>query len=326
MRKKLTIKSFQLFIMVGIFMASFSIQTLFAIDLPQKLEKSGETPKNKPHFSTSSIYEDVVIDDLVMYDEPSNPSTPTSRSTSLNTGGCNWGIPQTMNSDDSHNITIENGSPWAAIFEKSNKHLTVNFSYDAQTDILSFGKTLDNGITYIIAQNNSSIIFYLNRKPFVILDRIQNCGQNVCLTVQFMINKTTMSLKDCTSASPSYRMGSQNFNNNTAAQQKTGIALDVAEDVNIGAFKNNSVVSMHQVVPNPINNQTYIKYHLFDNAQVRVSIYNAIGQQIKVLVNQNQTKGEQSIVWNVGDELKSGMYFYEIIANNERMIGKVIMQ
>ncbi len=325
MRKKLTIKSFQLVIMVGIFMASLSIQTLFAIDLPQKLEKSGQISKNKAHFSTASMYDDVVIDDLVMFDQPSSLS---SRSTSPTTStiGCIWGIPQTMNSDDSHDVTIVSGSSWAANFEKNNIQLTVNFTYNAQTDILSFGKTLGNGLTYSIAQNNSSITFYHNRKPFVIIDEIRNCEQNVCLTVRFMINKTTMSVQNCSTATVSYSMGAQNLNNNTAAQQKTGIALDVAGDVNIGAFKNNSVVYMHQVVPNPVNNQTYIKYHLLDNAQVRVSIYNAIGQQIKVLVNQNQTKGEQSIVWNVGDELKPGMYFYEIIANNERMIGKVIKQ
>ena len=315
MSQKLTKKTVQLFFVLGIFIAPLSMQALFAVETPQNRTFGTEISKNKTHFPASVLSEDVVIDDLVMAD---------AQSRSLNSSNCSWGAPVVNGSSDVMDVTLENGSSWTASFKKGNNEVVVKLNYDAQTDIMGFGKTLDRGMTYTIAQDNSSISFFFNGKPFIAIDQIRNCHLNVCLKIRFLMNKVMMSEYSCATSASASRVTTQNQTNNALAQQKTAVTYKGDESVNLANFKKLNIVSGHQAVPNPVNNQTYIQYYLTEDALVRVSIYNAIGQQIKVLVNQNQSKGAQSIEWNMGEELKGGMYFYEITVKNVRMIGKVI--
>ncbi len=294
MRKNLTTKSILFLIILGIFTSPLSIRA----------------------FShTSAVYDDVVIDDLVMFEGRSS-SAP-----------CSLGNPQTKNAKDYLNIVIQNGTLWAADISNGNTQLNVQLFYDTQSDLLSFRKTLSSDLTYFVASDNSSITFYQNRKIFVIIDNIQNCGTNACATIRFMMNRTTLSLYNCNSTmAASSAMAANNQNKPLALvndQHKMVIALDAAEGVNTRNFIKSNTVSTHQVAPNPTNSTTTISYVLTADAPVRVSIYNAIGQQIAVLVNGNQSKGEQNIEWKAA-ELLRGVYIYEIIAGNERMVGKII--
>ena len=63
--------------------------------------------------------------------------------------------------------------------------------------------------------------------------------------------------------------------------------------------------------------------------KVNVSIYNMKGQKIKTLITKNLNAGKQNIVWNGTDrnnkEVKSGLYFYKIKTENERIIKKFIL-
>ncbi len=316
MRKNLKTKSVLFLIIFGIFFTPLSIQAISTVDLPH-LSSAREMVNHKTHL-TPFQYDDVVIDDLVMYDE--------ARSSSVS--DCVWGTPLTKTTGDIMNVTLENGALWAANFNIGNIELIVKFNYDAQTETLSFRKTLGDGMSYSIASDNSSITFYRHRKPCLIIENIVNCGQNACVTLHFLKNKTTISLNNCSTALYS-TMNQGSINKpftSVNTQHKMSIALGTAEDVNTLVSKKSNIVTTHQVAPNPINNTTTIKFHLSNNAHVRVSIYNALGQQIEVLVNQNQSKGEQVIDWKTTDILRGGIYFYEIIADNERMIGKVIKQ
>ncbi|RMD88548.1 MAG: DUF5123 domain-containing protein [Calditrichaeota bacterium] len=85
---------------------------------------------------------------------------------------------------------------------------------------------------------------------------------------------------------------------------------------------------LHQNYPNPFNPETKIKYEIPFVAHVKLSIYNLIGQQIKVLVDQIQETGAHSISWNgknqKGEIVPSGVYFYrlEILQSNKPVIRK----
>ncbi len=313
MRKNLTTKSILFLIILGIYITPLSIQAFSTVEMPQCLSGASGIFKSKTILPESVMYEDIVIDDLVMYEGRS--SAP-----------CQYGTPETHKKDDLIPVLIENGYLWAANFDIHSSQLNVQLSYDAQTDVLSFRKTLGADMNYTIAQDNSSITFYHKRKPFLIIDNIQNCGLNTCATIRFL-TKTTISLSDCSNTLYSARTQSNQNKPLTTVndQHKMVIALDNAEGVNTANFKKaNNTVSRHQVAPNPTNNTTTIKYFLTTDASVRVSIYNAIGQQIEVLVNENQNKGEQSIEWKTVELLRGGIYVYEIIAGNERMVGKII--
>ena len=60
--------------------------------------------------------------------------------------------------------------------------------------------------------------------------------------------------------------------------------------------------------PNPFNPETTISYSLNNAANVKISIFNMLGQQVASLVDQNQLAGEYHFEWNAGG-YSSGYYF-----------------
>ena len=75
-----------------------------------------------------------------------------------------------------------------------------------------------------------------------------------------------------------------------------------------------------QNYPNPFNPTTTINYSLPQSAQVKLVVYDILGQKIVTLVNQFESAGEKSLKWNGKDEsgqvVSSGVYVYRIEADN----------
>jgi hypothetical protein len=73
---------------------------------------------------------------------------------------------------------------------------------------------------------------------------------------------------------------------------------------------------LHQNYPNPFNPSTKIRFALPFESKVKLEIYNAIGELVKVLIN-NETMeiGYQEVEFNAG-YIPSGVYFYRVIATN----------
>ncbi len=74
--------------------------------------------------------------------------------------------------------------------------------------------------------------------------------------------------------------------------------------------------TLSQNYPNPFNPSTTISYSLRQSGEVELSIFNALGQTVRTLVNGTKTAGEYSLTWNGRDDagrlLSSGPYFYRL--------------
>lgn len=79
-------------------------------------------------------------------------------------------------------------------------------------------------------------------------------------------------------------------------------------EVNVSGTKE---FELSQNYPNPFNPATTIKYTLPQAGNVKLTLYNMLGQEIKVLVNEMQEAGTHTIKLNASD-LKSGVYVYKI--------------
>ena len=81
-----------------------------------------------------------------------------------------------------------------------------------------------------------------------------------------------------------------------------------------------SEFSLMQNYPNPFNPTTTIRYELPVSSYVVLKIYNILGQEIRTLVNAEQTAGVKTVVWDAADAFGrpavSGIYFYKIEASD----------
>ncbi|MBN1396637.1 MAG: right-handed parallel beta-helix repeat-containing protein [Bacteroidetes bacterium] len=80
---------------------------------------------------------------------------------------------------------------------------------------------------------------------------------------------------------------------------------------------------LKQNYPNPFNPSTVINYQLSDAGMVRLSVYDILGREVAVLVNDKKEAGFYSVTFN-GRNLPSGVYFTRFISNSEN--GKQIVQ
>lgn len=75
-----------------------------------------------------------------------------------------------------------------------------------------------------------------------------------------------------------------------------------------------------QNYPNPFNPTTTIEYHLPLDSQVKIEIYNILGQRVKILVDQREKAGKYQIAWDgrneSGNRAASGLYVYRIQATS----------
>ncbi|OGU53936.1 MAG: hypothetical protein A2V66_17025 [Ignavibacteria bacterium RBG_13_36_8] len=70
---------------------------------------------------------------------------------------------------------------------------------------------------------------------------------------------------------------------------------------------------LYQNYPNPFNPSTTIRYGLPWESRVTVVIYNMLGQQVAILVNEVRNVGYHEAIWNAGN-FTSGIYLYMIRA------------
>jgi hypothetical protein len=79
-------------------------------------------------------------------------------------------------------------------------------------------------------------------------------------------------------------------------------------------------IELAQNYPNPFNPRTTISYQIKDNCRVNLTIYDMLGRVVKTLVDENQTPGYRSVVWDgrdiKGNTVASGVYFYRFKAGS----------
>jgi len=82
--------------------------------------------------------------------------------------------------------------------------------------------------------------------------------------------------------------------------------------------------------PNPFNAQTVIEYALPEAVNVRLVIFNVLGQRVRQLVDETQPAGYKRVLWDgknaYGNEAGSGVYFLQLDLGRQRFVRKMLFQ
>jgi hypothetical protein len=82
--------------------------------------------------------------------------------------------------------------------------------------------------------------------------------------------------------------------------------------------------SLTQNYPNPFNPLTNIKFEIPQNSFVRISVYNLLGQEIEMLVDEEKAAGSYEINFSAND-LPNGIYIYKMQAGSFIQTRKMIL-
>ena len=92
----------------------------------------------------------------------------------------------------------------------------------------------------------------------------------------------------------------------------------------INSNKINNDYFLSQNYPNPFNPNTTIIYSVPKNSFITIKIFDALGREIKTLVSEEKIKGIYSIKFE-GSNLSSGIYFYQLKAEDYKQTKKMIL-
>lgn len=81
---------------------------------------------------------------------------------------------------------------------------------------------------------------------------------------------------------------------------------------------------LFQNYPNPFNPATTIRYQLQNPGFVSLKIYDALGQEVAVLVNETKSPGVYEVTFN-GSKLNSGVYIYHLQVGSNSQTKKLVL-
>ncbi|GEM_PF-2713315 len=86
---------------------------------------------------------------------------------------------------------------------------------------------------------------------------------------------------------------------------------------------------LHQNFPNPFNPETVIRFEVPKAAQVRLAIYNLLGQRVRQLVGESLAAGRYTLSWDglddSGCQAATGMYLYRLESPNVVLTKKMLL-
>jgi hypothetical protein len=87
--------------------------------------------------------------------------------------------------------------------------------------------------------------------------------------------------------------------------------------------------ALEQNAPNPFNPATVIKFNVPKSGHAALRVFNLSGQVVKTLVDREMEQGSYSVTWSGlddhGNEVASGVYFYQLEAAGKRATKKMVM-
>jgi hypothetical protein len=131
------------------------------------------------------------------------------------------------------------------------------------------------------------MLYVLNKISIL---KVMKKGLNILVLLVFFLIGTKM-----------YAGNNEHFNTDPIEKNKT-------------SFQQSEDYKLFQNFPNPFNPSTKISYKIKKDGNVFLTVYNLVGQEISMLVNEKQSAGTYEVEFDAS-ELTTGVYLYKLQVN-----------
>ena len=83
-------------------------------------------------------------------------------------------------------------------------------------------------------------------------------------------------------------------------------------------------LKLFQNYPNPFNPETKIKFWVNKTSNIKLNIYNSLGQKIETLLNKEFSIGRYNVIFNA-EKYSSGVYYYQLISDDKVITKKLVL-
>lgn len=163
-------------------------------------------------------------------------------------------------------------------------------------------------------------------------------GELISLTNNFglLIDSLTYEDKEpwpriCDGGGPTLELINPNLDNSKYVNWNPSLSFGTPGEINsifTSAEKNGSFYpkefKLFQNYPNPFNPSTKIKYSIPKAGNVKLQVYDILGKEVKILIDEYKSAGSYEIEFNSLD-LPTGIYFYRIISGGFFSTRKMVL-
>ena len=89
------------------------------------------------------------------------------------------------------------------------------------------------------------------------------------------------------------------------------------------AVKQEKILTVLKVYPNPVIEQINISLRLERNAVMSIKIIDLLGNEVITLLNEKTSAGEHTKTYLIPDKLNAGIYFLRIVAGGEPVVKRI---
>jgi hypothetical protein len=120
--------------------------------------------------------------------------------------------------------------------------------------------------------------------------------------------------------------GGKNVGRFMADNKNSSIFIDpnIPTDVDDDHSNLPSQFALGQNYPNPFNPETVIPFSLAKRAQVKLDVFNVLGQHVITLLDEQLPAGTHSVRFD-GASRASGVYFYRLTLDDRQLVKKMVM-
>lgn len=174
---------------------------------------------------------------------------------------------------------------------------------------LNMGLSFDNNMIEVLSVNGYDVVNIDNNNGNVNIAWFDAAGRSAS-TATIVVNARILS--DINAADRLFELNGLNEISDANAQAIEGVSF-TASAINTNATSINEVSDLTAIsYPNPFNSEATISYTMPEAGKVNVIVYNKLGQVVKVLVNEVQNAGVQTVRLSSADLNGNGTYLYKV--------------